>query len=277
MAPIHIVASACDIGLLRLGSFTDVTVQCGDQSWPLHRAILMTRCPFFDSRASEAVIKIDDQDPKKVFWVIYFIYTAKLPKDLLALLKDERTVMSTCIDLVTLAKYFNLEGLRERAVDVYNDVVITEAYFVQQYFARNGDIKGLHAQVVESFSPYYLGAIREVYGAANSDDLKPLKEALLRYPYLTCNLVLRKELLGHTLRTDQQYVEFFGDVLDRTICRPFGDDEYLDTVCTRCKSDQKVIVVFGDTIAGHPQAPWCRKCKPLGEENLFKLLSGPQL
>ncbi|KAI0449793.1 hypothetical protein F5B21DRAFT_493333 [Xylaria acuta] len=274
----HIVASECDKELLFSGMLSDVTVKCGDKTWSLHRAILVPRCPFFKTKAlNNDILRIDDQEPKKVYWVIHFIYTGQLPGDLINLLKtyfNKRPfLMSTCIELFTLGKFFGLDGLCKRAEDVLTEHLIAEAAAVQSY-VHNYSLGMEELQdTVDQFSPSFLEAVRTVYSAADSDDLQPLKTTLLLYLKLTRYVVLREELLGKTLRTDPGLAGFLTDILVATHFRPFmKEKEKMESQCSKCKEEAGVIVEFGDTITGNAQKGWCRKCRPLGQEGVMKLL-----
>ncbi|RYP28179.1 hypothetical protein DL767_007327 [Monosporascus sp. MG133] len=75
-----------DEKLLTSGDFSDVEVRCGDKSWKLHKLILSSRCAWFDKalngkfmEASSGVVTIEDFAPDKVYPMIQFIYTGKLP------------------------------------------------------------------------------------------------------------------------------------------------------------------------------------------------------
>ncbi|KAI0099618.1 hypothetical protein GGR51DRAFT_391991 [Nemania sp. FL0031] len=268
----HIVASDCDKELLLSELYSDVTVECGDKTWHLHRAIVMTRCPFFEAATSDNdVIKIDHQDPEQVDRAIYFIYTGKMPDDVLKRLKDPVTLMGTCIDLFVLANFFDLDGLRKRAVEVITEYLISEAKEIQ------GIVNGLaELEVIQTafgeFSEIYLETVRTVY---SRPELQPLKSVLMRYVKLTRYVALREQLLGQRLRTDLSLADFQADILNETLFRPFVQrKESMDFECAGCECVLEYATCFGDTIIGESQSAWCRKCKPLGEERVIELLGG---
>ncbi|KAI0530444.1 hypothetical protein GGR58DRAFT_508407 [Xylaria digitata] len=240
----HIVASAGDKELLRSGMLSDIKVKCGDKTWDLHRVIL----PF-----------------EKVDWVINFIYTGHVHRDVLNLLEDEETVMNTCLELFTLANFFSLDGLRQRVVEVLTEVFIDQASNIQKG-VRSRDPDEYYD--FKEFSPRFLATVRTVYGAANPADMKPLKDTFLLFLRLTNYIALRHELLGKTLRTDPTLADFLTDILKATLFKPLTlCNEWLQDNCSSCNCDIETAVVFT------PQESWCRNCSPLGEENVMKLLS----
>ncbi|KAI1124331.1 hypothetical protein F5Y10DRAFT_31243 [Nemania abortiva] len=281
----HIAASACDKELLSSQLYSDVAVECGDKNWKLHRLILMTRCPFFKNAPFEnGKIMIHNQDPEQAYRAIYFIYTAQLPEDVLTLLRQPSTVISTCIDLFALANFFSLDGLRKRAVDVLTEYFMIEASKIQSDLRNQAQMIDIQGDL-DSFATPFLEAVRRVYSPTSQDDLQPLKSTLLLYPKLTRYGVLRKELLGDRLRTDPALSGFLADILEETYFRPLEmDKEYMAEECFGCKSSfrskfsmdprrkRDFAVCFGDTIIGEEQEAWCRKCKPLGEEHVMNLL-----
>ncbi|RYP72574.1 hypothetical protein DL770_007954 [Monosporascus sp. CRB-9-2] len=75
-----------DEKLLTGGNHSDVEVRCGDKSWKLHKLILSSRCAWFDKalngkfmEASSGVVTIENFKPDRVYPMIQFIYTGKLP------------------------------------------------------------------------------------------------------------------------------------------------------------------------------------------------------
>lgn len=204
--------------------------------------------------------------------------------EILNLLGDQATVVSTCIDLFTLATFFSLEGLRQRAVEVLTEYFIYEAYSIQTSVRLEEELEGVNLSFCGFVSPYLEG-VRKVYSPANSDELQPLKATFLLYVKLTRYIALRDELLGEKLRTDPELADFLTDILKATFFRPFGklkenekgmrayeEMESLSQLCKNCDKHGDFMTEFGDTVGGHKQEAWCRKCKPLGEENVMKLL-----
>ncbi|RYP17050.1 hypothetical protein DL765_004749 [Monosporascus sp. GIB2] len=75
-----------DEKLLTSGNLSDVEVRCGDKSWKLHKLILSSRCAWFDKalngkfmEANTSVVTIENFKPDRVYKMIQFIYTGKLP------------------------------------------------------------------------------------------------------------------------------------------------------------------------------------------------------
>ncbi|KAI0423656.1 hypothetical protein F5Y09DRAFT_348590 [Xylaria sp. FL1042] len=194
----HIVASECDKELLSSGWLSDVKVECGTKSWTLHRNILMTRSPYFKTAASE------------------------LPEDCIEKLEEYSPVLITCIDLFTLAKFFAMDGLRKRAIDVLTERFVHEATRLQTRVRDEAAVEDIQGDV-DRFAPYLLEALKTVYKADNSD-LHPLKPTFLLYLKLTRYVVLRDDLLGATLLREQpEYADFLADILKATLFRPFEE------------------------------------------------------
>ncbi|RFN52867.1 amino acid transport protein gap1 [Fusarium flagelliforme] len=68
--------------LLEEGKYSDLTIECGEDSYTVHKAIICTRSPFFAARcdgdskeAKSGVIKLPDDDPVAVKMVIRYLYT----------------------------------------------------------------------------------------------------------------------------------------------------------------------------------------------------------
>lgn len=123
-----------------------------------------------------------------------------------------------------------------------------------------------------------------MYSPACSGDQQPLKATFLLYLKLTRYIALREELLGERLRADPELADFLTDILKATYFGPYGlkkqlrsryiydEVEYMAEECTTCQQAIEVVAEFGDTTRGREQHAWCRKCKPLGEENVMELL-----
>ncbi|KAI0437131.1 hypothetical protein F4803DRAFT_571277 [Xylaria telfairii] len=311
----HIVASACDKKLLLSEEYWDTKVECGDQSWPVHKIILSTRCPFFakwflkstlksdDENPARAYrsIKMDDQDPVKMYWVIYFIYTGQcrqayapfppqshkdvgslqlsVPVDLIGLLKDVSTAMSTCLELFALGEYFELAGLRKRATDVLMEHIFDQASIFQEDLRLESleDTK----ENADCFIPHYLGAVRTVYGGADSDKREELKKTLLRYIELTGYVVLREEFLGKALCTDSELAGFLADILKATFFKSFGCLErkgiIIDVSCAKCDQKIKIPKESGSVIWENMPGAWCRRCNQVGVAKLMMLLGDDRL
>ncbi|KAK8070687.1 btb poz-like protein [Apiospora hydei] len=118
--------------LLKCGDLSDVKVSCGEQSWDLHKAILCSRCPFFEralvgqfqeARTSHVILR--ENDPDEVDGVIEYIYTGKaysLPVSSVMsnhLLKDENT--AAYVKMFELGDFFDLPSLRQHALQLLDD------------------------------------------------------------------------------------------------------------------------------------------------------------
>ncbi|RYO90671.1 hypothetical protein DL766_006160 [Monosporascus sp. MC13-8B] len=75
-----------DEKLLASGNLSDVEIRCRDKSWKLHKLILSSRCTWFDKalngkfmEASSGVVTIENFEPDRVYQMIQFIYTGRLP------------------------------------------------------------------------------------------------------------------------------------------------------------------------------------------------------
>ncbi|KAJ4006073.1 hypothetical protein NW752_001320 [Fusarium irregulare] len=68
--------------LLEEGKYSDLTIECGEDTYAVHKAIICTRSPFFAARcdgdskeAKSGVIKLPDDDPVAVKMMIRYLYT----------------------------------------------------------------------------------------------------------------------------------------------------------------------------------------------------------
>lgn len=68
--------------LLKEGKYSDLTIECGEDTYAVHKAILCTRSPFFAKccdgdfkEAKSGVIKLPDDDPAAVKMMIQYLYT----------------------------------------------------------------------------------------------------------------------------------------------------------------------------------------------------------
>ncbi|KAK7946355.1 uncharacterized protein PG986_010676 [Apiospora aurea] len=113
--------------LLKCGDLADVKVSCGERSWDLHKAILCSRCPFFEralvgqfqeARTSHVILR--ENDPDEVDGVIEYIYTGKVSNHLL---KEEDT--KAYVKMFELGDFFDLPGLRQQALQLLDDDFLT--------------------------------------------------------------------------------------------------------------------------------------------------------
>ncbi|KAF2634523.1 hypothetical protein P280DRAFT_524035 [Massarina eburnea CBS 473.64] len=63
------------------GSYSDLTIACGQKSYPVHRAILATRSSFFDGafrnpfqEAKTGIIDLSEDDPEAVEHMVHYFY-----------------------------------------------------------------------------------------------------------------------------------------------------------------------------------------------------------
>ncbi|KAJ4127771.1 hypothetical protein NW768_008044 [Fusarium equiseti] len=68
--------------LLEEGKYSDLTIECGEDSYAVHKAIVCTRSPFFAAccdgdfkEAKSGMIKLPDDDPVAVKMMIRYLYT----------------------------------------------------------------------------------------------------------------------------------------------------------------------------------------------------------
>ncbi|KAK8001255.1 hypothetical protein PG991_013477 [Apiospora marii] len=104
-----------DERLFRTGEDSDVLVRCGDQSWPLHKVILSSRCLYFRSGLKASWVLgnplyycIDEQDVQAVHWIIHWIYSACLPQELSP---QDSSTFTACLRLLRCSRVFLLPEL----------------------------------------------------------------------------------------------------------------------------------------------------------------------
>ncbi|RYP67180.1 hypothetical protein DL771_007408 [Monosporascus sp. 5C6A] len=130
--------------LLTSGNFSDVVVRCGDKSWKLHRLILSSRCAWFDKalngkfmEASTGVVTIENFEPDKVYPMIQFIYTGKLPCS-----DSDDMQFLPLIYLYELGDYFLLPELCEVVLAQLKARLDVAARFLQLTKLDNGYGRG---------------------------------------------------------------------------------------------------------------------------------------
>ncbi|KAI0163956.1 BTB/POZ protein [Xylariaceae sp. FL1272] len=101
--------------LFASGQLSDITVYFGSYEFKLHKAVLAPRSEWFKrvisegSEASVDEVRIDDQDPQVVAWVLEWIYTGVMPR---FLTWEERWGRyGPCISIFECAQYFEIPGL----------------------------------------------------------------------------------------------------------------------------------------------------------------------
>ncbi|KAI0531950.1 hypothetical protein GGR58DRAFT_507943 [Xylaria digitata] len=279
--------SSSDEELLMSGLFSDVTVKCGDRTWNLHRAIL-TRSPFFQKalepnrfkESQEKHIEITEQDPSKVNWVIYFIYTGRASSDLLTLLEDNKTVILTCVELFEIADFFTIDTLCTHAVDVLLEHIIQQATHVQ------GIIRGQNSTgiinnskwVDDDFCDRFLDMARMVYTRYESPSFQPLKNALVMFPELTRYHVLRATRFKQKFFSDPDLAEFARDILGSMFSKEISRaDRDLPLRCRKCPQTGFIhnfslqMGYAGTSVVGK-----CRGCVPIGNKDVMQQLRGDE-
>ncbi|KAI0007018.1 hypothetical protein F4779DRAFT_619991 [Xylariaceae sp. FL0662B] len=199
-----------DESLLTSGFFSDVKVQCGAQTWKLHKVILSSRCAWFNKalngkfkEAETGIVKINDFKAEEIEWLCKFIYTGVLP------IKDDnkQDIFTGPIKLYEIGDYFLVPELCEDALARLKKELDTAAGTLQKAKLQPnksyyGTDQHWNTVLVRNdatrLSNEYYKAVRVVY----------------KHECLSNNDALRRELISFFSKTGLYHVSNHGKELD---------------------------------------------------------------
>ncbi|KAI1390354.1 BTB/POZ protein [Hypoxylon trugodes] len=153
----EVMLSESGANLLETSLFSDVTVNCGDRTWKLHKAITCSRCPYFNKafnghfkEAATGDLTIKEQIPEYVDQAIRYLYTGKAPED---------TLESWPIDLFKVADFLQIKSLERQSIET----IKTRLREVMGFLADIHN-KPKEAQMEKAF-PDFIYLARTAYGA----------------------------------------------------------------------------------------------------------------
>ncbi|RWA04142.1 hypothetical protein EKO27_g10959 [Xylaria grammica] len=265
--------------LLASGLFADVTVQCKARQWKLHRNILSIRCEFFRKalepdkfkESAEMHVEIREQDPDRVYWIIYFIYTGRLPGGALTALEDKTLGMQSCIELFEIADFFTLSTLCTHARDALLEHMVKNAKHTQSLIKKFDANSKIDACVDKGFVDRFFQALKmvESFPLRSFDQLR---DTFLMYPELTQYAVVRSTPFRKRLLEDPDFTNFALRVLGNAFRADVEPTGVAYLRCETCAKSTEIIVSVTQT-PGRLKG-YCRGCHPIGNVNVFQDLGG---
>ncbi|KAI0411704.1 hypothetical protein F5X98DRAFT_383417 [Xylaria grammica] len=265
--------------LLNSGLFADVTVQCKARKWKVHRSILSIRCEFFRralepdrfKESAEMHVEICEQDPDRVYWVIYFIYTGRLPGGALVYLEDDIIGMQTCVELFEIADFFTLSTLCTHARDVLLEHMVKNAKYTQSIIKKSSANSTIDECVDEGFADRFFQAVKMAYSFPMKS-FDELRDAFLVYLELTRYAAVRTTAFRQRLLEDPELTDFALRVLGNAFRADIKPTGVTIPRCEKCpRSTQAIVSVVekDGRLKGY-----CRGCQPLGNINVMQDLGG---
>ncbi|KAI1392127.1 BTB/POZ protein [Hypoxylon trugodes] len=155
--------------LLESGYLADVTVECGNRVWKLHKVVLVTRSEWFKAalsgdtqEAKDNKIVIRGQDPEHVDWIIIWIYTHRLEAPVLS---NRETMHQACLQLYLTADVFALAGLQKSLKTRIKHQMLLELSMTMDKFVPGK----YYAHAADETKAAYIGFFRGVHEAFLED------------------------------------------------------------------------------------------------------------
>ncbi|KAI1265852.1 hypothetical protein F5Y18DRAFT_383675 [Xylariaceae sp. FL1019] len=273
--------SSFDEDLLGSALFADVTVECGDKEWHLHRNILVSRCVYFSKgltgpfkEASEQKITIHDQDPQHVYWLIYYIYTTRAAPDLVALLQNDATCLSACVALLNVADFFLLDALCTIAVNLAQEYLLKHLKGFQTCLRDPDPAADLDKLMSAEFQTSFFEAVALTYESP-SKQLQRIRRKLVRFSYQTNNYAMHIPSFRDRAFENP---DFAVDVFKMYLQKQPTDigNMIMPDYCSLCAEASDLYTkVSGRKESGKGVTGYCRSCNPVGDPDVYKFLGEP--
>ncbi|KAI0867877.1 hypothetical protein GGS24DRAFT_507358 [Hypoxylon argillaceum] len=241
------------------------TIYCGHMEWKLHKVILSSGTDWFHTTISEGStdeVRIQDQDPEAVGWVLEWIYAGVV---LAPAFEEASTRYGALIRLFQCAQYFNLNGLCNDCVNRIEQILLETSGRVQ-YSVQCG-FDGNRILGLDDLEGFIDGVTR----AYELDDGTRLRSAFTKF-LTDCHFWIILDL--DFCRKGQEMPAFWQCVLEG-LMEAVADDRYgYPAECIRCGRDPtEGSSIRWSSIHACIPAPEgvCDRCVPREFGQVFKL------
>ncbi|KAF2162826.1 hypothetical protein M409DRAFT_26682 [Zasmidium cellare ATCC 36951] len=143
--------------------YSDLTIECGESTWHVHRVVICAQSPFFDKACSNGfketsskLIKLEDDDPTIVREMLRYLYTG----DYLEQTKEgeegsRRSALSTNVHIHTIADKYDIPALGDVAISKFSARAARE--WKTEAFA--GAIEEMYTSANENKEPMHKAAV----------------------------------------------------------------------------------------------------------------------
>ncbi|KXJ92984.1 hypothetical protein Micbo1qcDRAFT_203133 [Microdochium bolleyi] len=160
-----------DIELLENGDFADAIVECGPQTWHVHKAIVCKRSEWFKvaldggfMETNLAKVVIHDFEPARVDWMLKWMYSGSHGLEKLSGLPVNSLV--AMVKAYLAADYFMLDDLKPCVIDVLWQDLSAMISKIQQCLTvdcMHSQISKHRGQNAETFYLDFFEGVRDIY------------------------------------------------------------------------------------------------------------------